>query len=93
MADNQPDSQLLRLRMQIDQIAPEAPELAAAATRLLDLMERYRRQLESPEFRATLLSCPGQPQTRGRQFKLARAAVVGQRLSRARGAVSRARHE
>jgi hypothetical protein len=70
MADKQPDSPLLRLRRQLDQLIPEAPELAAAATRLLDLMERYRRQLESPEFRATLLSRQGQPQTPGDDFKL-----------------------
>ncbi len=70
MADKQPDSPLLRLRRQIDQLTPEAPELAAAATRLLDLMERYQRQLESPEFRATLLSRQGQPQTPGDDFKL-----------------------
>ena len=56
MADSQPDSQLLRLRMQIDQLAPEAPELAAAATRLLDLMERFQQQLESPGCRALLRS-------------------------------------
>ena len=77
MADSQPDSQLLRLRMQIDQLAPEAPELAAAATRLLDLMERFQQQLESPVFRALLRSEVGSRGRRADQRLRDSESVVG----------------
>lgn len=46
MSASQRFYQLLRLQMQIDVVARDSPELAACAARLLDLMERYRWQLE-----------------------------------------------